>query len=196
MHRFSIALLTLSLVACNSAPGPGTGSGSSIGSSISSVVATSSVSSVTAALSRSYSDSTFSVNYPAGWSVRQSVPLTTEDYNVVGTAIMLPKPEKSTLDEAQFHVALQESCPAQKDAKSVMINGIAYKQSNWSGVGAGNLYEGKTYTTSHDGKCAVITLYVHSCNLGSDCGEGVTAYDKQELAAMFDSMLSTFAFTK
>jgi len=72
------------------------------------------------------------------------------------------------------------------------FNGISYSRGVWSGVGAGNLYQGIDYTTSWNGLCQEITLYTH----GTD-GEGFYTGDqaviqtddaeqKQDMANIFN----------
>jgi hypothetical protein len=78
---------------------------------------------------------------------------------------------------------------------NVTINGVTYDTNEWSGVGAGNLYQGTTYSTVHDNSCYLITLYMHSCNLGPDCYAGhTTPFDKKPLVNVLNDMVQTFKF--
>ena len=100
-------------------------------------------------------------------------------------------------------------CPAVEDQVStttvVVVNGVNFERQNWSGVGAGNLYQGINYTTGVSGSCYRISLYTHSTN-----GEGFYTNDQvqikkidalqvidiRDLFALFDQIATTVKFTK
>ena len=118
---------------------------------------------------------------------------------IVGTAFVFPASysEGNTLSDAKIHVAKQVGAcsPAilLNELKNIPIHGKKYDVRGWSGVGAGNAYQGITYRTRTDKACYVLTLYTHSCNLGPDCSAGhTTKFDIQPLINIFDGMVKTF----
>jgi hypothetical protein len=146
------------------------------------------------ALPRHHEGEGFSVDFPAGWTVKENDTITTEEYTLTGTSLVAPSErDKTTLDEAKFHIALNQTCPEQDSGKTVIVNGRMLLENEWNGAGAGNLYEGSTYTLPTGNHCAVITFYAHSCNLGpEDCGpKPVQKYDKNALFKTFREILDT-----
>ncbi len=146
------------------------------------------------ALPRHHDGSGFTIDFPAGWTVKENDTIVTESYEVIGTSFVAPSErDTTTLTEGKMHVALEQTCPIQEDSKTVIINGRMWLEHNWSGVGAGNLYEGSTYTLPDGNTCAMVTFYAHSCNLGlEECGpKPVTKYDKTGLFNTFREMLDT-----
>jgi hypothetical protein len=64
-------------------------------------------------------------------------------------------------------------------------------------VGAGNLYESTVYRTEAVGRCYTFVLWVHSCNLGPDCGTAhAKPYDRVEVSGVFRHILSTAVFAQ
>jgi hypothetical protein len=191
--RISLLCLTLAfvLVACNPTVVPGESSFSSAQSS--------SVSSVALNL---YEDSGigYSINIPADWTTLEDKEVITAGYEVKGTAFVAPMETTGTaLNEAYFHVAQIGSCPKvsapESASGSVVIAGVTFQRTNWSEGAAGNLYEGITYAGLKDAGCLVLTGYLHSCNLGVDCGENHSApFNKQAYLSTFDAMAKSVQF--
>ena len=142
----------------------------------------------------------YSISYPANFSVVANNNITTEDYTVTGTSFVFPDSYAvgNTLSEAKANVAVQPTCPTFSSATTtgtITRNGVSYSTADWSGIGAGNLYQGRTYTTMHDNSCFILTLSMHSCNLGPDCYAGHTnSFNKEPLVNVFESMVNTFKF--
>lgn len=160
------------------------------------VGATSSAPETNDSLPRHHEGSGFTIDFPAGWTVTEDDTVVTQSYELSGTSIAAPSEhDTTTLTEAKVHIALNQTCPAQNENESdtVIINGRMWLETEWSGVGAGNLYEGATYTLPTGNRCAVITFYTHSCNLGlKECGPNVEKkYDKTALFATFREILDT-----
>ena len=154
----------------------------------------------TAPETSSYQNSSagYSISYPRGFAVRENDTLITDDFQIDGTAFIFPDSyaEGKTLNETKIHVGVQkDACPDSQSPKTaVTINNTQFQKFDWSGVGAGNLYQGTTYETMHGNfSCYIITLYMHSCNLGPDCSPGhAKSFDKQPLVDVFEKMLGTF----
>jgi len=156
-----------------------------------------STSSASSVIFHSYQDSGigYSISVPSGWTTVESKEVVTENYQATGTAFIAPEETGTTLGEAFFHVAQVTSCPSFTESTSVTIAGVAFQRALWSGVGAGNLYEGVTYAGSKDAGCFVLTGYLHSCNLGSDCGPGRSAqFDKEKFFSLFETMAKSVEF--
>ncbi len=184
--------LSLALVACQTTTPPANN-----GSSSSSIVSATSSASMEAM--KTYSDTTkgYSISYPESFIVQENDTTVTEDFELTGTSFVFPESTASgnTLNSAKVNVAVVPTCPARMLASSTMetINGASYQRYDWSGVGAGNLYQGTTYSTTHNNSCYVVTLYMHSCNLGPDCSEGHTqSFEKKPLEDIFSTMMQSF----
>lgn len=142
----------------------------------------------------------FSIGYPTEFTILTNDNITTQDYEVTGTSFVFPESYATgnTLSEAKAHVAVQPTCPSIQSSTTsgvIVRNGVTYSTADWSGVGAGNLYQGRSYTTVHDNSCYILTLYLHSCNLGPDCYAGhTTPFEKQMLVNVFEKMVNTFLF--
>lgn len=145
-------------------------------------------------LPQHYDDTSFSIDYPSQWTVEQQKQVITDNYQLPGTAFEVPTDRtKTKLLEAMFHVAFTAACPAVDQSQDVTVGSQTWQHAVWNGVGAGNLYEGETYTMKRTSDCVVVTLYAHSCNLDSaDCGPTNPAdYDKTALFQTFHDMLGT-----
>ncbi len=145
------------------------------------------------------SDGLYEVMYPTDWSVQEESIMNTQNYQITGTSFVYPaEKDHTTLFEAQFHVAHAATCPIMDTPAHVVLrNGQEWSRYEWSGVGAGNLYEGVTYMQEYKGQCFVLTTRLHSCNLGPDCGDNHTeAFDRDGILNMFDTVAQSFTFTK
>jgi hypothetical protein len=120
------------------------------------------------------SDAGFAIEYPLGWTLEEDSMIVTDEYELSGSAfVMQTSALQSKLFDVRFHVGVQETCPVQHEPAPFLIDsGLLLTRSTWMGVGAGNLYEGITYTfEANDARCYVLTGYIHSCNLeGEECG--------------------------
>jgi hypothetical protein len=77
----------------------------------------------------------------------------------------------------------------------ITISGMHYDVSSGVGVGAGQLYQTYVYDVSQYGMCHRFALFIHSCNLGPDCGAGHTKpLDKLGVINAFEKILSTVSF--
>lgn len=145
---------------------------------------------------------TFQFEYPSAFA--QS-PGTLDSDDITGLTLTYPASysQGTKLNEATIHIgAMSRACAApevsnQQTVSQQTINGIAFTKVTGSDAGAGNLYETTNYTTTHDGNCYHLTLLLHSCNLGPDCGEGRTAdFDRSAIEKTFDQIVSSFTFIK
>lgn len=158
-HAPALLLLTLSLAACTPSAPPGQSSGTPT---------------TPKASIQTYTDDDqgYSIDVPSDWTIAKDDTLVTENYQVTGTSFAYPADrDRSALFDAKVHIASVPTCP---DLEGTMedINATKFTRTEWDGVGAGNRYQGETYTLARDKDCLVITLYTHSCNLGgSDCGD-------------------------
>lgn len=143
------------------------------------------------------SDNRWSIQYPTDLVVRANNEIITEDYQSTGTSFIFPQSysEGNTLYEGKISVSLRATCSTIEPTspqETVDINGVEYKKHDWSGAGAGNLYEGTTYMTTHNDRCYVFSLYMHSCNLGQKCAEGHREkFNKRPLEDIFEDMMDT-----
>lgn len=179
----------LVLIACAPAPG-----GSSSSAASSETVSSS------AAVTR-YEDTGigYSIGVPAGWTTAEDKELNAANYQAKGTAFVAPPETGTTLDEAYFHVSQAATCPeppaSRAASESVTIAGVPFQKSTWSDGAAGNLYEGVMYAGPKDAGCFVLTGYLHSCNLGVDCGAGhSTPFQKEAYLSTFDAMAKSVQF--
>jgi hypothetical protein len=133
-------------------------------------------------------DGFFSVRHADGWGVEQNHEIITDEYELTGTALLVPVDRtETTLYEGIFHIARVDICPEQSRTTQVSMNGLTWNRSEWEGAGAGNLYEGETYTTDTMSGCLVVTMYAHSCNLSpEECGP--TKPEKYDRGALFGTM--------
>jgi hypothetical protein len=190
MKRLTPFLFVLLLAACN---GP-TGSTSAVSSHASSRMTSDD-------MRQTYTNDKdgYSIKHPNDWNIVENYLLTAQDYTATGSAIEVPPQQNTTLNEAKFHIAKTPgACPVVKDSTTVTINGYKYRKSDWTGVGAGNLYEGTLYSFNYGQDCYRITFYAHSCNLApEDCGPNhPLKYDKRALWVTFRKMLETFEVKK
>jgi len=139
----------------------------------------------------------YSIRYPQGWIVQENVTLTTNDTDYTGTSIVYPADEqKSTLLDSQVHIAMGEgACPSSEGYDVVTIGNRQWTRFIWGDAAAGNKYDGMTSFTDHDGNCYTVNFYLHSCNLGPDCGpDHSKPFDKASLIPSFEAILATFEF--
>ena len=190
MRLSPIALiLPLVLLGCTSTP---TGPASSASSSS---VAVSSAASSSAVGHYENPGIGYSIEVAAGWTVQEDKQVVTEDYQATGTAFVATAETRTTLSEAYFHVSQVATCPSLTKTTPVTIAGKTFQRATWSGVGAGNLYEGVSYFGAKDAGCLLMTGYLHSCNLGADCGENHSApFDKAAYISKFDAMAKSVQF--
>lgn len=136
----------------------------------------------------------FDIAYPADWKITEIDNVTTPDYELSGVSFAPPvDAENTTLREAKLNVAKTGTCPMLPEPRQGFYDDYPLEMAKWNDAGAGNLYEGESYTIKAPSACYVITFFTHSCNLGPDCGpNNPQPYDKEELFAVFMNMLETF----
>ena len=162
----------------------------------------------TAASWKTYQDDQyhFSLQYPADFTITEEP----------GQSVTLVAPIKSyfkTVLANEASVTISDpatTCPASQGENlgattTVNSSGGAFAKVPWSGVGAGNLYEGADYTLLKNGNCYSLHVLVHSANGGglyySDPQQikqtdDQQAKDKAAFLALADKIVSTFKFTK
>ncbi len=186
MRRLTLLLTVLLLASCASAPGTGTETSSS-----------SAASSLPSQLGRVYQSAEgYGIAYPDGWTVQENATLNLPDGERTGTSFSPPDAfgQGTTFDDAAVQVAAEAGACA-GSGTVVDVNGTAFKRGSWSDAAAGNLYEGAEYATENAGRCYHVTLYMHSCNLGPDCGPGHDKpFDRLPLRTVFEQMVSTLSF--
>ena len=206
----SLLLLPILLLAgCQAAPSvpsDGASSSSTERSALSSVISSESTSSVSSlALSQTYtnSDYNFQLSYPAGFEAKKD--FYTDESDLASASILYPDSfaKNVTLIDARVDMTVQAGTCKDTDTfnvqsrQSAVINGITFNRADGSDVGAGNLYDVRSYSTTHNSNCYRSTLIIHSCNLGPDCAAGhQRTFDRKPLQDIFEQMMTTFKFTK
>jgi hypothetical protein len=184
MRSYTPLVLVLLLASCATAPA-GTGGGLS---------SSSAAASLPSQLGRVYESAEgYSIAYPDGWDVRENATLNLPDTARTGTSFSPPPAfgKGTTFDDAAVQVA-SESGACAGSGTLVTVGTTPFTRSSWSDAGAGNLYEGADYATKQGGRCVHVTLYMHSCNLGPDCGPGHDKpFDRLPLRTVFEQMVST-----
>ncbi len=157
---------------------------------------------------KTYKDnqSGFSINYPADFTLR-------DDSN---GNLVLEVPVKNyfkTVLTSEANLTISnpaKTCPASMGERlgattTVSFNGGTFNKVSWSGVGAGNIYEGADYTLILNANCYSIHMFLHSANgaglYTSDPAEIVKMdaeqkNDKAAFLTLADKIVSTFKFTK
>lgn len=144
----------------------------------------------------------YTLEYPSDWTVTRNATLPEVGYDMLGTILRYPAlDDGTTLTDAAIHISVGSACPSLANAETTgpatkaTVGGREWDKVSRDGVGAGNRYRGDTYTRTEGGLCYAISTLLHSCNLGPDCGENHSKpFDEQRMYALFDSILSTFAF--
>jgi hypothetical protein len=75
---------------------------------------------------------------------------------------------------------------------SVVIGGQQFAVFTSSGVGAGNLYQQKTYRTVQNGNCLEFTELLHSGNIQNYPTGSVTQFDQAEFSDILNGIVQTF----
>ena len=160
-----------------------------------------------------YATSTFSVVYPADFTVDSSYmydqvnpkkPISGVKFTIPGTMAtgtnlssdtyvsieQLPHAKNCTGD-----IYLHDNVKAQ----TMTDNGVTYSVASSSGVGAGNLYEETVYAISPSTPCTAVRYFIHSGNIGNypPAGEpgAVTEFDRVALLAAFDKIRESLTLT-
>ncbi len=139
----------------------------------------------------------WSIQHPAAWTVEEHAQTTAPGAGQTGTVFVVdPHQPGTTLSQVEVQVSSAAACPrdpSETPPSAATLGGTSFERSTWNGVGAGNLYEGTTYRLHRDNVCYALTLFIHSCNLGPDCGAGHDQpYDRAPLEALFDQAVATF----
>ncbi len=155
-----------------------------------------------------YQVAEYTIEYPNAFTVTENDTLIAEEFEIQGTSFTFPESYRAgnVLDEAKVHIGWHiGECENDHPRTSMTtLGGNQLDKKEWKGAAAGNLYEGITYTKygspmpSAPTKCQnmLLTLYMHSCNLGSACSDGHTGVlDKKPLIDMFTRMLGTLKIT-
>lgn len=140
----------------------------------------------------------FDIAYPADWKITEVDKVTTPDYELSGVSFAPPvDAENTTLRDAKLNVAQTGTCPTLPEPRQGFYDELPLEMVSWNDAGAGNLYEGESYTIKAPNTCYVITFFAHSCNLGPDCGpNNPEAYNKDALFTTFMNMLETFTLNQ
>ncbi len=81
--------------------------------------------------------------------------------------------------------------------QKVVLNGITWYRNDASDAGAGNYYETETYVTTAGNNCYVISLLMHSTNLGNyPDNMRPKSFDKPAIEKIFNEMRSSFAWVQ
>lgn len=144
----------------------------------------------------------YSLRYPSHWTLESGVTMPEAGYEAPGTLLTYPAElDYTTLTDAAVHVYAGTVCPSLEkvemvgNAATAVIGGETWQRVTRDGAGAGNRYQGDTYMLMRKNTCYAISTLLHSCNLGSDCGENHTIpFDKAAMDKAFAKILSTFAF--
>ena len=76
------------------------------------------------------------------------------------------------------------------------LNGVVWNIFNSTGVGAGNIYDQKTYRTLRGNTCFEMTELLHSGNIDNYPQGTVIEFDKAKFQGLLESIAQTFTFTK
>ncbi len=72
------------------------------------------------------------------------------------------------------------------------FNGYTFTESQFTGVGAGNIYEQLFYRTLLDNTCYEIVFFMHSGNIGNYPSGTVVEFNRAALLQKFEEVLATF----
>lgn len=78
----------------------------------------------------------------------------------------------------------------------VNINGIDFHAFSSTGVGAGNIYETKSYRLIHNNSCYEIVEFLHSGSIYNYTPGTVKEFDKARFSKILDNMVQSFVFTR
>ena len=114
--------------------------------------------------------------------------------------IFLPITAGTNLIEKYIDVIVVENAnpcktptPGVATSQNVTINGIAFLKETGSGVATGNIYDWVAYSASKDNACTSLTFVLHSGALGNYTTPPA-AFDRVAESAVFDTIMSTFAY--
>lgn len=139
------------------------------------------------------------IAYAPDMTVMERQELTDAEATMMGTAFAFPASVGSgtVLLDARVDVGTGLPALCELTGSAAVLDSQPAVRFDWSGVGAGNLYQGTTYAALNDGRCYRLSLYVHTCNLGSDCYAGRTSpFDPEVLRPTFEAMVRSFRFTR
>jgi len=77
-------------------------------------------------------------------------------------------------------------------AGSSSIGGTAFSVFTSTGVGAGNIYQEKTYRTVRNGSCLEITELLHSGNIDNYPTGSTQQFDQNEFSGILDAIVQTY----
>lgn len=139
----------------------------------------------------------YEVEIPGNWSVEEGVRIPWLSRESTATKFLPPSDVGSgtVLTEAAIYIEKTAApCPEFPDGTTVSSGRRSVTRAKLTDVGAGNLYEQTHVVIGQAGSCYDLTLFVHSCNLGPDCGEGHTLpFDRDELTAILERMAEGFS---
>jgi len=77
----------------------------------------------------------------------------------------------------------------------VTIQALPYTKIQYADAGAGNLYETTSYRTVRNNQCYAIEYTIHSSAIANyPPNQGITAFDKQNVMHVLESIVQSFAF--
>lgn len=137
----------------------------------------------------------YAIRYPLGWQAQPNTDLVTDAETVSGTAFVPRMSIGIGSDYLEGYVHVQSAappCPASDPAAEHTIIGThPVEKTAWSSAAAGSLYRGTAYRL-RDRACLTVTVYVRTCALGPNCGEGrERPFDRDGFAAIAERMIES-----
>ena len=150
-----------------------------------------------------YATSTYSIVYPADFSLNDSyaydtfgpkklihgIKFTIPETMATGTNLssqdtgisveQLPRAKNCTAD-----IYITANIKAQKTSE----NGVEYSVASTSDAGAGNFYEEQVYALAGTHPCTAVRYFIHSTNVGNYSPDSIREYDRQALLQAFDAI--------
>lgn len=99
-------------------------------------------------------------------------------------------------EQTTVEACLASSSEENATSSEIFINGTAMKVFNGIGVGAGNIYETKSYRAVKNGVCYEATLLLHSGNIGNYEPGTVRQFDREKFLNELAVILGTFKISE
>ncbi len=148
-----------------------------------------------------YATSTYSVDYPPGYTVEESYQYTGFTKKpIAGVAFVVPATlATGTNLSADTRVSVEQLPRANNCTGDIFINanvkattlsegGLTYSVATTTGAGAGNLYEEAVYAIAGSKPCTAVRYYIHSTNPANYEPGVIREFDRQALLTEFDEI--------
>ena len=154
--------------------------------------------------------STFSVQYPEGWTPNADYKYTgvSEAKPIFGVQFMvLGEMATGTNLSTDTYISV-ESLPRAKNCTGdiylyqnvkpvdMTIGSSTYSVATTTGAAAGNLYEEQVFALQGSVPCTAVRYYIHSGNIGNYPQGTVREFDKSTLLSVFDTIRNSLHFNQ